>query len=88
MKALRVSAVLTLAALALMVWSVFEPTPMPVILAMSVGQLLGTIAFAIYIYIVARDVRRIWMRGDKLMPWLWKRLRRVSQPIPTTVEDK
>ena len=87
MKALRVSAVLTLAALALMVWSIFEPTPMPVILAMSVGQLLGTIAFALYLYVVARDVRRIWMRGEKLMPWLWKRLRQVSQPIPR-VENK
>ena len=85
--ALRVSAVLTLAALALMVWSIFEPTPLPVMLAMSVGQLLGTIAFAIYLYIVVRDVRRTWMRGDRLLPWLWKRLRRASQPI-ATVEDK
>ena len=87
MTALRVSAVLTLAALALMVWSIFVPTPLPVILAMSLGQLLGTIAFALYLYVVTRDVRRIWMRGEKLLPWVWKRLRRVSQPIPM-VEDK
>ena len=59
MIALRVSAVLTLIGLALMVWSILVPTPLPVMLAMTVGQFVGTAAFGIYIYIVVRDVRRV-----------------------------
>jgi hypothetical protein len=56
---LRVSAVLTLLALGLMVWSMVQPTPLPVMLAMSVGQALGTLAFALYGYAVIADVLRI-----------------------------
>jgi len=55
---LRASAVLTLVALALMVWSVVQPTPLPTILAMSLGQLLGTAAFATYLLAIVIDVRR------------------------------
>jgi hypothetical protein len=55
---LRVSAVLTLIGLALMVWSMLVPTPLPVMLAMSVGQAVGTTAFAIYLVIVVRQLRR------------------------------
>ena len=40
-----------------MVWSLIQPTPMPVILAMSVGQGLGTVAFALYGWVVLRDIR-------------------------------
>jgi hypothetical protein len=55
---LRVSAVLTLIALALMVWSVLEPTPLPVMIAMTVGQGVGTAAFAIFGIIVFKDLTR------------------------------
>jgi hypothetical protein len=56
---LRVSALLTLLALALMVWSVLQPTPLPVMLAMSVGQGIGTLAFGLYGWVVFADLRRI-----------------------------
>lgn len=59
---LRGAAILTLLALALMVWSVLQPTPMPVLLAMSLGQALGTAAFAMFGYVVLRDVRRQYIR--------------------------
>lgn len=55
---LAISGVLTLVGLALMVWSMLQPTWMPVMLAMTVGQLVGTTAFAIYLYVVVRDFRR------------------------------
>ena len=55
---LRISAALTLLALALIVWSVLEPTPLPVMLAMTVGQGLGTAAFAIFGLIVLKDLTR------------------------------
>ncbi len=56
--ALRFAAVLTLLALALMVWSLLQPTPLPVMLAMTAGMGIGTIATSIYIFVVVRDVRR------------------------------
>jgi len=56
---LRWSAVLTMIALALMVWSMLQPTPLPVMLAMSLGQLLGTMAFALYGVVILRDLRRV-----------------------------
>jgi hypothetical protein len=59
---LRAAAVLTLIALALMVWSVLQPTPMPVLLAMSLGQVFGTAAFGMFGYVVLRDVRRQYIR--------------------------
>ena len=55
---LRISAVLTLFALALMVWSVLVPTPLPVMLAMTIGQGLGTAAFGIFGFIVFKDLTR------------------------------
>ncbi|HET9624310.1 MAG TPA: hypothetical protein VFP84_23220 [Kofleriaceae bacterium] len=60
MTALRIAAVLTLIGLGLMVWSMLVPTPLPVMLAMTVGQGIGSLAFAIYLFIVVRDVRRAW----------------------------
>ena len=58
MTALRISAVLTLVGLAMMAWSMLEPTPLPVMLAMSVGQGIGCLAFGLYLYVVIRDLRR------------------------------
>lgn len=55
---LRISAVLTLLALALMCWSLLAPTPLPVMVAMTVGQGLGTLAFAIYGLVVFKDITR------------------------------
>jgi multidrug transporter EmrE-like cation transporter len=55
---LRISAGLTLAALALMVWSVLDPTVWPVMIAMSVGQGIGTLAFAAFGWVVFQDLFR------------------------------
>jgi hypothetical protein len=54
---LALAAIMTIFGLALMVWSLVQPTPMPVILAMSVGQGLGTLAFLLYGFVVLRDIR-------------------------------
>ncbi|HEU0035832.1 MAG TPA: hypothetical protein VFQ53_34705 [Kofleriaceae bacterium] len=67
---LRISCVLTLVALGLMVWSMLDPTPLPVMIAMSVAQGLGTIAFGLFGYVIVQDIRR------------QRRERRVSQQIP------
>jgi hypothetical protein len=55
MTLLRLSAVLTLIGLAFMAWSLVRPTPLPVILAMSVGQVFGTTAFALYLVVLWRE---------------------------------
>jgi hypothetical protein len=54
---LRGSAALTLTGLALMAWSVVQPTPLPTILAMSLGQVIGTTAFALYLVAIGLDLR-------------------------------
>lgn len=55
---LRVASVLTLIALALIVWSLFDQTLIPIMVAMTVAQVLGTAAFAAYGYVVFRDLTK------------------------------
>lgn len=55
---LRIAAALSLVALALMMWSVFDPRPGPVLIGLSLGQVLGTTSFALYLSIVVWDLRR------------------------------
>jgi len=55
---LVVAAIMTLLGLALMVWSMAEPKPMPVILAMSAGQGLGIFAFLLFGIVVLVDQLR------------------------------
>jgi hypothetical protein len=57
-RVLVVACVVALVALALIGWSMVDPRPIPVILAMSVGQVLGTISFAAFLLVVVRDLRR------------------------------
>lgn len=56
MFALRIAAVSTLLALALMVWGVLDPQPIALVIAMSVGQALGTLAFATFCAVVSIDL--------------------------------
>jgi peptidoglycan/LPS O-acetylase OafA/YrhL len=55
--ALRVASVMAIVALALMMWSLVEPTPPPVLIALSVGQVIGTLSFAIFLWVVVVDYR-------------------------------
>jgi hypothetical protein len=55
---LRFSAVLTLIALLLMLWSMFDPTPLPVMIAMTAGQGIGTLAFGLYLFVIVQDLRK------------------------------
>jgi hypothetical protein len=53
---LRAACVLGLVALPLMVWSIFDPTVWPVLIALSVGQAIGTLSFVLFLVVVARDL--------------------------------
>ena len=55
---LRLAAFLALAGLALMVWSLLDPRPIPIMAAMSVGQGLGTLSFVIFLVVVVQDAWR------------------------------
>jgi hypothetical protein len=54
-----VSAILTLAALALMVAGLFWPSPLLLVLAMSLGQLFGTTSLALYLLAIALDLQGV-----------------------------
>ena len=53
----RVAAILALVALPLMVWSIVDPTVWPVLVALSVGQVIGTLSFVLFLVAVARDLQ-------------------------------
>ena len=55
-RVLRIASVLALAALGLMAWSLFDPSVFPVIVAMSLGQVVGTASFAAFGWVVLRDL--------------------------------
>lgn len=57
-KLLRLACLGALGALGLMTWQLFDPTVVPVIVAMSLGQVLGTASFALYLVVVAADLRK------------------------------
>lgn len=53
----RVACILALVALPLMVWSVLDPRVWPVLVALSVGQGIGTLSFLLFLIAIARDLR-------------------------------
>jgi CHASE2 domain-containing sensor protein len=54
--------VLGLIGLALMTWSLFDQGWIPVMMAMSVGQGIGTLSFALFLVIVIIDLRKAEFR--------------------------
>ncbi len=56
MRGLRLAAISALIALGLMVWGVLDPRPIALVVAMSVGQALGTLSFALYAVTVMADL--------------------------------
>jgi hypothetical protein len=65
---LRGACLLALAALALMSWSLFDPRPIPVVLAMSLGQLLGTLSLAAFVVVVVADIHAQRISASKAKP--------------------
>lgn len=57
-----------LVAVFLMLWSLVDPRPLPVLVAMSAGQVLGTLSLVGYLMVVAADVRRKLRARSSLAP--------------------
>jgi hypothetical protein len=62
--------VAALVALTLVVWSILDPRPVPVVIAMSVAQGLGTLSLLAYLWVVLDDLRRarVLGKGDEKQP--------------------
>lgn len=56
-KRVRRACYLALAALGLIIWSLVQPAPLPVIGAMTVGQVLGTLSLLFFLYAIVADLR-------------------------------
>ncbi len=54
----RAAAVGAIISLLLMIWSLLDPRPMPVVVAMSVGQMIGTVSLGAFLVVLAKDLRR------------------------------
>jgi hypothetical protein len=69
-RVLAVACWLALVAVGLMIWSLFDPRPIPVVVAMSVGQVLGTLSLLSFVYVVATDWREQTARAksDPALP--------------------
>ncbi|MDH3625638.1 MAG: hypothetical protein OES69_05055 [Myxococcales bacterium] len=59
---LLVACALGLIAIALMSWSLFDQGWIPVMMAMSIGQLIGTLSFGLFLLVVIIDLRRATFR--------------------------
>jgi hypothetical protein len=67
---LLLACILGLVALALMIWSILVPTVLPVMVAMSIGQIVGTLSLGVYGLAVVLDLRRarVLARESEQMP--------------------
>jgi hypothetical protein len=54
--------VLALIALGLIVWSLVDPAPLPVIGAMTVGQVIGTLSLLFFVFAIVADLRPALLR--------------------------
>ena len=61
---LRIAAVCGLVGLALMVWALFDPRPLVLVVGMSLGQAIGTLSFLLYGLVVIADLWRGRRAGD------------------------
>ena len=60
---LRMAAILALVGLAFMVWSLLDPRPIPIMAAMSIGQGIGMLSFALFLVVVVVDAWRASKRS-------------------------
>ena len=60
--------ILGLIGLALMSWSLFEQGWIPVMMAMSVGQGIGTLSFVLFLVVVLIDLRQADFRPSEPPP--------------------
>jgi hypothetical protein len=55
---LRLAAICSLVGLAFMVWSLVDPRPIPIMAAMSLGQAIGMLSFALFLGVIVFEAWR------------------------------
>lgn len=55
---IKAACILTLIAIALMSWSVLDPTPLPVMMALSIGEAIGALGLLCYLTAVLIQQRK------------------------------
>jgi hypothetical protein len=55
---LRLASAAALVGLAFMLWSLFDPRVQPVLIALSVGQGIGTLSLLVFVWVVVSDYRK------------------------------
>lgn len=73
---IRVACYVALVGLAIMAASILYPAPLPVIFAMSVGQVIGIVAFLFYLLSILMDV----VRGADHAPEVPRPARQFREP--------
>jgi hypothetical protein len=63
-RTLQIACVLALVGLAFMVWPLLDGRPIAAVIAMSVGQALGTLSFVLFLASVVYDLRRRVLTDD------------------------
>ena len=61
---LRQAVVLPLLGVVFLVWALLDPTPLRPMATVTVGQALGTAAFAIYVFLMVRELRGAMLRAQ------------------------
>jgi len=64
----RWACIWSLIALGLIVWALIQPKPLPVIVAMSVGQAIGTLSLLLFLGSVALDIRARYRLTKRSLP--------------------
>jgi hypothetical protein len=54
---LRIACALSVLGLMLMMWSLLDPRAPPVLIALSVGQGIGTLSMVLYLHVILREYR-------------------------------
>lgn len=57
MSLLRFACGFAIVGLGFMMWSLFDPRPPPILLALSLGQVIGTLSLVVYVVVIVRDYR-------------------------------
>ena len=83
-KRVRRACYLALSALALIIWSLVQPAPLPVVGAMSVGQLLGTLSLLFFLYAILGELRPALakLREQAMKPASESELAAKDEPTP------
>ncbi len=67
-KRVRRACVVAIAALLLIAWSQVHPKPLPVVAAMTIGQVIGTLSLLLFLHAIVADLKPVIARIRRTPP--------------------